>query len=370
VPCDDGARRSRCGGADVHVLLAAGGTAGHIEPALNLADALRRLDPDVRITVLGGERGLETTLVPARGYRLLTVPSVPMPRRPGRDLLALGPRVRRTVDLATRIVREEDVDVVVGFGGYAAVPGYLAARRTRTPLVIHEANARPGWANRLGARFTDHVFATVPASMPGAQPMALPLRHAVATVDRSTMRATAREHFGLDPDQPVLLVFGGSQGAQRLNLAIAQALPELRAAGVQVLHAYGSRNEAPVAAPGYVPLPFIDRMDLAYAAADLAVTRAGAMSFAELCAWGIPTMLVPLPTAAQDHQTHNARATADAGAAVHLPQADLSVEALDAQVRALQGDAARMAAMRAAAARRAHPGAAADIARDLLARIR
>lgn len=332
----------------MHVLLAAGGTAGHIEPALNLADALKRIDPDIRLTVLGGERGLETTLVPARGYRLVTVPSVPMPRRPGRDLLALGPRVRRTVDRATRIVRDEDVDVVVGFGGYAAVPGYLAARRTRTPLVIHEANARPGWANRLGARFTDHVYAVVPDALPGAQPMALPLRHAVAAVDRPALRSTAREHFGLDPDQPVLLVFGGSQGAQRLNLTVAQALPGLRAAGVQVLHAFGNRNEAPAAAPGYVPVPFIERMDLAYAAADLAVTRAGAMTCAELAAVGLPAIYVPLPIG-NGEQRLNALPVVEAGGGLLVDDADLTAEWLVDSVTSVLHDEARLAAMGAAA---------------------
>ena len=156
----------------MHVVLAAGGTGGHIEPALNVADALRRIDPEVVITVLGSERGLETTLVPARGYELVTVPSVPMPRRPGADMVRLMPRLRTSVARATAILRERGADVVIGFGGYAAVPAYLAARRTRTPLVIHEANARPGIANRVGARFTRHVYASFPGAMAGATPSA------------------------------------------------------------------------------------------------------------------------------------------------------------------------------------------------------
>ncbi len=266
----------------MHVVLAAGGTGGHIEPALNVGDALRRIDPGIGITVLGSERGLEGTLVPARGYELVTVPGVPMPRRPGADLLRLGPRMGTAVRRATQLLRDVGADVVLGFGGYAAVPAYLAARRTRTPLIIHEANARPGIANRLGARFTPHVYASFAGVIPGAAPMPLPLRHSIATLDRGRERAAARAYFGLSDDASVLLVFGGSQGAMRLNSVVAGALPGLRAAGIEVLHAFGTRNEAPAAEPGYVPVPFVERMDLAYAAADLALTRAGAMTCAEL----------------------------------------------------------------------------------------
>jgi len=333
----------------VHVLLAAGGTAGHIEPALNLADALCRRDPDTRITVLGGERGLESTLVPARGYTLVTVPSVPMPRRPGRDLIALGPRVRRTVDRAAAYVRDENVDVVVGFGGYAAVPAYLAARRTRRPLVIHEANARAGWANRLGARYTRHVYASFPAALPGARPMALPLRHSIATLDRAALRPTGRSEFGLAADAPVLLAFGGSQGAQRLNATVAQALPGLRAAGVQVLHSYGLRNEAPLAEPGYVPVPFIERMDLAYAAADLALTRAGAMTCAELAAVGLPGLYVPLPIG-NGEQRLNALPVVRAGGGLIVDDADLTAEWLVDSVTSVLHDESGLVAMGAAAA--------------------
>jgi UDP-N-acetylglucosamine--N-acetylmuramyl-(pentapeptide) pyrophosphoryl-undecaprenol N-acetylglucosamine transferase len=349
----------------VHVLLAAGGTAGHIEPALNLADALRRLDPEVVITVLGGERGLEGTLVPSRGFRLVTVPSVPMPRRPGRDLVALGPRVRRTVDRAAQLIGDEHVDVVVGFGGYAAVPAYLAARRTDTPLVIHEANARPGWANRLGARFTDHVYASFPASMRGARPMALPLRHAIAMLDRPARREEARRFFGLSPDARVLLVFGGSQGAQRLNTVIATALPELRARGIEVLHAYGSRNEAPRPHAGYVAVPFIDRMDLAYAAADLALTRAGAMTCAELAAVGLPALYVPLPIG-NGEQRLNALPVVQAGGGVLIDDDDLTAEWLVDSAASVLHDEGRLAAMGSAASRLGARDADDQLARAVL----
>lgn len=334
----------------MRVLLAAGGTAGHVEPALNLADALRRQDPDTEVIILGGERGLERDLVPARGYPLVTVPSVPMPRRPGRDLLALPSRVRRTVGLAADLVRDRGIDVVVGFGGYAAVPGYLAARRTRTPLVIHEANAHAGWANRLGARLTSHVYASVPGALRGAQRLGLPLRQSISSLDRPARRVEARAALGLPETGPVLLVFGGSQGAQRLNATLAAALPGLQAAGITVLHSYGSRNQAPEPGPGYVPVPFIDRMDLAYAAADLALTRAGAMTCAELAAVGLPAIYVPLPIG-NGEQRLNAQPVVRAGGGLLVEDADLTAEWLVDSAASLLHDEGRLSSMGEAAAR-------------------
>ena len=332
----------------MHVLLAAGGTGGHIEPALNVGDALQRLDPSIRITFLGSDRGLEATLVPARGYELVTVPSVPMPRRPGGDLVKLGPRLNSAVRRATAILREREVDVVIGFGGYAAVPAYLAARRARTPLIIHEANARPGIANRLGARFTSHVYSSFPGAMPGSIPMALPLRHSISTLDRSAMRGAARAHFGLSADAPVLLVFGGSQGAMRLNSVVAGALPALRSRGIEVLHAFGGRNEPPAPAGGYVAVPFIERMDLAYAAADLALTRAGAMTCAELAAVGLPAVYVPLPIG-NGEQRSNALPVVEAGGGLLIDDAEITAEWLTATAAEVLHDGDRLHAMGAAA---------------------
>jgi UDP-N-acetylglucosamine--N-acetylmuramyl-(pentapeptide) pyrophosphoryl-undecaprenol N-acetylglucosamine transferase len=332
----------------VHVLLAAGGTAGHIEPALNVGDALQRIDPAVLITVLGSDRGLEATLVPARGYELVTVPSVPLPRRPGGDLVKLGPRLGSAVRRATAVLRERQIDVVVGFGGYAAVPAYLAARRTRTPLIIHEANARPGIANRLGSRFTSHVYSSFPDAMPGSVPMALPLRHAISTLDRTALRAEARAYFGLSADAPVLLVFGGSQGAMRLNSVVAGALPALRGNGIGVLHAFGGRNDPPDAVDGYVAMPYIDRMDLAYAAADLALTRAGAMTCSELAAVGLPALYVPLPIG-NGEQRINALPVVQEGGGILIDDADITAEWLTDTATAVLHDGVRLRAMGAAA---------------------
>ncbi|MBI1351863.1 MAG: undecaprenyldiphospho-muramoylpentapeptide beta-N-acetylglucosaminyltransferase [Actinomycetales bacterium] len=350
----------------MHVILAAGGTGGHIEPALNVGDALRRVDPDIAITVMGSERGLESTLVPARGYDLVTVPAVPLPRRPGPDMVRLPGRLRRAVKAAADVLASSHADVVVGFGGYAAVPAYLASRRTHTPLVVHEANARPGIANRLAARFTPHVYASVPEAMKGARAMGLPLRHAIGTLDRTAMRDEARAYFGLDPEAPVLLVFGGSQGARHLNEVIAGALPGLHAEGIAVLHAFGGRNEVPEPAPGYVAVPYIDRMDLAYAAADLAVTRAGAMTCAELAAAGLPAIYVPLPIG-NGEQRLNALPVVTSGGGLIIDDADLSSEWLTRTSASVLHDGSRLTAMGESAGRHGVRDADEQLARIVLA---
>lgn len=334
----------------LRVVLAAGGTAGHVEPALNLADALVRL-ANVDVSVLGGTRGLESTLVPARGLVLRTVPAVPMPRRPSRDLLALPTRLRAAVRQAQQHLADARADIVVGFGGYAAVPGYLAARRRRLPLVIHEANARPGLANRLAARFTSHVFTAVPGTIAGAEVVGMPLRRVIATLDRDERRAQARATFGLRTDQPVLLVFGGSQGAARLNAAVAGAVETLLDGGCQVLHAVGGRNELPDPRAGYVPVPYLDHMDLAYAAADLAVCRAGAMTCAELAAVGLPAIYVPLPIG-NGEQRLNALPVVSAGGGLLIDDAECTAEWLARRALPMLHDGRGLAAMGAAA--RAH----------------
>ncbi|HEX5254476.1 MAG TPA: glycosyltransferase, partial [Mycobacterium sp.] len=207
----------------ISVVIAGGGTAGHVEPALALADAVRRAAPEARITALGTQRGLETTLVPQRGYPLELIPAVPLPRRLSADLLALPVRLRAAVRRVREVLDAVAADVVVGFGGYVALPAYLAARG-RVPIVVHEANARAGLANKIGARFADRILAAVPDSgLPRAEVIGIPLRRAISSLDRRALRAQAREHFGLDPAAPTLLVTGGSQGARSLNTAVSGA---------------------------------------------------------------------------------------------------------------------------------------------------
>lgn len=347
------------------VVVAGGGSAGHIEPALNLADAVRELRPDARITALGTARGLDTTLIPARGYPLELIPPVPLPRKPTADLLRLPGKVRGAVNRVREVLLDVQADVVVGFGGYVALPAYLGARK-RVPVVVHEANARAGLANKVGARFAAAVVAAVPGSgLEGAEVLGIPLRRSVTTLDRAALRATARQAFGLPAQGPVLLVFGGSQGARTLNDAVAAALPGLVAAGVAVLHAHGKGHEPAAAAPGYVPLPYIERMDLAYAAADAVLGRAGAMTVAELSAVGLPAMYVPLPIG-NGEQALNAGPVVAAGGGVIVEDAALTGEVVLARLVPLLTDPQRLAAMGAAARSSGHADAAEKLAQVVL----
>jgi UDP-N-acetylglucosamine--N-acetylmuramyl-(pentapeptide) pyrophosphoryl-undecaprenol N-acetylglucosamine transferase len=312
----------------MRVVLAGGGSAGHIEPALALADALRRADPDAEITCLGTERGLETRLIPLRGYPLELIPAVPMPRTVTPKLLTVPGRLAGAINAAAGVLDRTRAQVLVGFGGYVATPAYLAARRRRVPIVVHEANPRPGLANRLGARFTTHVFTGHPdTQLRNGKYLGIPIRREIAELDRLAIGDKARAHFGLRPDLPVLLVTGGSQGARSLNQATFGAAEWLRDAGVQVLHVIGPRNgaDAPVTATGvpYVATPYIDRMDLAYAAADFVLCRAGAMTCAELTAVGLPAAYVPLPIG-NGEQRLNAVPIVQRGGGMLVNDADLS----------------------------------------------
>jgi len=335
----------------VRVLLAGGGTAGHTSPLLATADALRELDAEVEVTALGTPRGLESRVVPQAGYPLELVPPVPLPRGPSLDLLKVPVRLRRTVRATGAVVDRLRPHVVVGFGGYVSVPAYVVARRRRLPLVVHEQNALPGLANRLGARWTRHVACSFPGTpLPHATMVGLPIRRMVSRLDRTAERAAARAAFGLDPDLPTVLVFGGSQGARRLNQAVSGAAAALGAAGVQVLHVSGPDQSVEV--PGglpYVVVPYVDRMDHAYAAADLAICRAGASAVTEVACVGLPAVLVPLPIG-NGEQARNAEPVVAAGGGLLVDDADLTTEWVRYHVPGLVTDHARLAEMSAAAA--------------------
>lgn len=356
--------------APLSVVLAGGGTAGHVEPAMAVADALTALDPRVRITALGTARGLETRLVPERGYHLELITPVPLPRKPNKDLIRLPLRVRRAV-LETRAVLDDvDADVVIGFGGYVALPAYLAARgglrKRRVPVVIHEANASAGIANKVGARSATRVLAAVPDSgLKDAEVVGVPVRATITELDRTALRAQARAYFGFDDDVPVLLVFGGSQGAVSINKAVSAAAGPLAERGIAVLHAHGPKNTLELPPPGdqpYVAVPYLDRMDLAYAAADLAVCRSGAMTVAEVSAVGLPAVYVPLPIG-NGEQRLNALPVVDAGGGLLVADADLTPAYIADVVGGLLADPARLAAMAAAAVQVGHRDAAQRVAR-------
>lgn len=336
------------------VMLAGGGTAGHIEPALALADALRRADQRIKVTCLGTERGLETRLIPSRGYDLALIPAVPLPRSLSPRLLTVPARLADAVRAAAAALDQCGAEVLVGFGGYVATPAYLAAKLHRVPIVVHEANSRPGLANKLGARLTRHVFTGQPGTrLAHATCIGIPIRREISGLDRLALSDKARAHFGLRPDLPVLLVTGGSQGARSLNQAVIGAAPWIREAAVQVLHIVGPRAAAGAApswpdAP-YVTLPYLDRMDLAYSAADFALVRGGAMTCAELTAVGLPAVYVPLPHG-NGEQRLNAAPIERAGGGLIVADADLTPDWIRDTLLPVLLDPELVAAMSEAAA--------------------
>ena len=350
------------------VVIAGGGSAGHVEPALAIADALRAAKPSMQITLLGTAQGLETRLVPARGYQLRVIPRVPLPRRLTPSLFTVPSRALGAVRAAGRVLEEVRADVVVGVGGYVAFPAYLAARRRGCGIVVHEANPLPGIANRIGARLTRQVAISVPGTrLPHAVLTGIPLRTSLLTLDRPGLRVAGRERFGLDPERATLLVFGGSQGARRINAAAVAAARQLTADGIQVLHAAGAAGAPDVQAalPGqleapYVVLPYIDDMAAAYAAANLALCRSGAMTCAELAAVGLPAIYVPLPIG-NGEQRLNAEHAVTAGTAVMVADDQLTGAWVQEHVPALFAEPGRLERMSAASITAGHRDAAAAL---------
>ncbi|MCK0116608.1 undecaprenyldiphospho-muramoylpentapeptide beta-N-acetylglucosaminyltransferase [Isoptericola sp. S6320L] len=350
------------------VVLAGGGTAGHVNPLLAVADELRAREPEASFLVLGTATGLEADLVPARGYELREIPRVPLPRRPSVDLLRLPGRLGSAVKAAEAAIDEIGARAVVGFGGYVSTPAYLAARRRGVPVVIHEQNARPGLANRLGARWAAAVGTTfAETDLPGATCVGLPLRTEIAGLvdererDAVAARRRAAEALGLDPTLPTLLVTGGSSGALRVNEAVAGAADALLGAGLQVLHLTGRDKSGPVrdtvgeavTAGGHDPAryqvrEYLSEMHQALAACDLVVARSGAGTVCELAALGLPAVYVPLPIG-NGEQRLNASGVVGAGGGLLVDDADLDAAWVATHVPALAGDGERLAAMSAAA---------------------
>ena len=305
-------------------LLAGGGTAGHVNPMLAMADELRRRDPAAHIVCVGTAEGLESTLVPARGFELVTIPRIPFPRIRGlvsssRRFVAGWPHAVKTI---SQLIADRHVDVVIGVGGYSAAPAYAAARKAGIPFVIHEANAKPGLANRWGALRTPFVGVTFEGTpLPHAITVGTPLRKEIETLDIPATRAAARSHFGLDEHRPVLVVTSGSQGARSINTTIAESAADIVAAGYQVLHIVGqNRPEALPSLPGYIALDYCDRMDLALASANMVVSRAGSATVSELSALGIPAIYVPYPVG-NGEQRFNASGVVKAGGGVMVSDA-------------------------------------------------
>lgn len=283
------------------IFVAGGGTAGHIEPALAVARLWRERSPKDQIEFLGTIHGLENNLVPAAGFKLSLIPKVVAPRRITSSLF-LSPFKLTSAFLQARAALK-GADLLVGFGGYVCAPAYLAARSLNINFVIHEANAKAGLANRLGAIFTRYLAVAQPIAkgkLSRAQVTGLPLRKDVAqgllnsVKDWRAARSSAKTAFGFPSDSKVVLIFFGSQGSVFLNKIIAQSLPTFFAAKVEVLHALGRGNQLPPAQPGYKPVSYIEDMATAYLAADLIIGRSGAVTCSEVNALGRYALLIPL----------------------------------------------------------------------------
>ncbi|HMQ26466.1 MAG TPA: undecaprenyldiphospho-muramoylpentapeptide beta-N-acetylglucosaminyltransferase [Acidimicrobiales bacterium] len=346
------------GGADTAwAVIAGGGTAGHTLPGIAIARALvaRGHDP-ATIHFVGSERGSESRLVPDAGFSITLLPGRGIQRSLTlANVGALWGLLRALVH-ALAMLRRHRPAVVVAMGGYASVPCALAAVVLRIPIVVAEQNAVPGAANRLTARFAKAAAVAFPGTdLPRAVLTGNPVRPEVLAVDRDRDRAAARAALGIAEEQTVLLAFGGSLGSLRINQAVLGALSSWRDHGeLTIRHVIGERDwttlstEAASPAPDgvtYVPVRYEDDMPRAFAAADLVLSRSGATTVAELGAIGVGSILVPLPGAPGDHQTANARALVDAGAAVLVPDAELGPERLVAEVEALLAEPGRLISM-------------------------
>ena len=362
----------------MRVFFAGGGTGGHLYPGLAIARALVQIAPEVAPFFIGAQRGIEKDILPTTEFPFTLLNLHPLYRRTPwnnwRTLFGAAGAWREISKLAAK----DPPQLVLATGGYASGVALAWARMHGVLTVLHESNSYPGLTTRAFAGSAAAIYLGFPEAAnhfkAGTNTPVVALGNPIAPPPVPPItRAQAREKWGFPIDAFVVLVTGGSQGARALNDAVAawctNGLPDgvaiIWGTGRNQAAAYLDRDSELVRVRAYLA-PIAE----AYAAADLAVTRAGAMTIAELCAWGIPSVLVPLPTAAQDHQTQNARAIAGAGGAVLLPQAELSAESLDATVRALLSRPDHLAAMRKALAQRGRPTAAAEIACALLQMLR
>jgi len=311
-------------------LWAGGGTAGHVNPLLALAQQLRAEGHEV--LALGTKEGLESRLVPERGFELLTIQRLPFPRKPNLQALLFPIRFACATMRVLKLIRKHKIEAVVGFGGYASAPAYVAAYLVRKPLVIHEANAKAGIANKIGAKLTKFVAIAFENSDLNGAITGMPIRPEILESISGYDKGQVRVELGLDPSLPTLLVTGGSLGAKRLNDAVVTALPKLRAAGIQVLHILGNSSDlASKQEPGYCSMNYCDRMDVAIAASDFAISRAGSSTVAEFSAVGLPAVYVPYPVG-NGEQQFNAVSVTEAGGGLLCLDRDFDAEYIEREV--------------------------------------
>ena len=331
-------------------LLTGGGTAGHVNPLLTVARALVARNSSDRVWALGTAAGLEARLVPEAGFELLVIDKLPFPRRPDLWALVFPFRFLFAVSKVRKYIRSHSISAVVGFGGYVSAPAYLAARFEKVPLIIHEANALPGIANKFGNRFASAAGkAFRSAQLRHAEFVGMPLRKEIVALAEKKDSSAARKHFGLKPDQLTLLVTGGSLGAKSINETIDKARPLLTAAGIQVLHIVGGASElAEVSESEFRRIRYVDRMELAIAAADFAVSRAGAATVSEFSAVGLPALYVPYPVG-NGEQNWNLADVVSAGGGVSVPDSDFTSEYVRSVLIPMLSDTKKLAAMSNAA---------------------
>jgi UDP-N-acetylglucosamine--N-acetylmuramyl-(pentapeptide) pyrophosphoryl-undecaprenol N-acetylglucosamine transferase len=363
------------------ILFAGGGTGGHLYPALALGEAVLRRSPGARVFFVGARRGVEARVLPDRGVEHALLPMEPLRRSRAWENWRLLPAGWRSLRLLRQIFRDFRPDVVVGTGGYASGPALAFAAMRGIPIAVQEQNSYPGLVTRLLARRVRQLHLAFPEARqhlrPGRGTQVMEHGNPIQPPARAT-RDEGRARFGLGGGF-VVLVMGGSQGARRINESLLADLAAVsrgekeRPAGMEILWATGPASYEEVAqrvatagAESWVHVhSYIQEMPLALASADLAVSRAGAMSLAELCAWGIPSLLIPFPFAAADHQTHNARALADAGAAVMVAEESLAPGRIWEEVTRLAADDSARGEMAKRASERGRPEAADRIVEDL-----
>ncbi|NPV52922.1 MAG: undecaprenyldiphospho-muramoylpentapeptide beta-N-acetylglucosaminyltransferase [Firmicutes bacterium] len=365
----------------MRVLFAGGGTGGHIYPGITIADALKASGEDVEALFVGSRRGLENEIVPRKGYRLVTIDIAGFERRISLKTAKTLVKAFKGCWQALGVIRSFRPDVVVGTGGYVCGPVVMVAKLLRIPALIHEQNAIPGVTNRILSAFVDIVAATYSESVSCFR---RPDRVVVTgNPVRPSVLAATREggsaRLGLDPQKPTLLVFGGSQGARAINQAMIEGIPLLLQGmpDIQIIHQTGkldydkvreelrARNlyDGSRGRGGIIVTPYIYEMENALAAADLVVSRAGAISIAEITARGLPAILIPLPTAAEHHQERNARALEAGGAARVILEPDLDGRRLAMNILELLRDKDALREMAAGSKKLGRPEATRELVR-------
>ncbi|MBC7463293.1 MAG: UDP-N-acetylglucosamine--N-acetylmuramyl-(pentapeptide) pyrophosphoryl-undecaprenol N-acetylglucosamine transferase [Actinobacteria bacterium] len=312
------------------IVLAGGGTAGHVEPALAVARGWKEKYPNDVCVFIGTDSGLERTLVPSAGFELRTIEKVTLPRALGIGMVTLPWRLSRSMKTSRAIV--SNADLLIGFGGYVSASAYLAAKLEKVPFIVHEANAKPGWANQLGAYLSPNSATTHPivrGKFSRSISTGLPLRPDVqraaerAQSDWGAARIAAKLNLEWDVDRPVILILGGSQGSTFINSQIERALPTLVGQGFQIMHSVGAKNSLPPSSHNYRALSYIDDMASAYLAADVVIARSGAVTCAEFAALGRSAIFIPLPSG-NGEQARNADFLVEAGRAVVVAQNEFS----------------------------------------------